>query len=414
MNPAIGEVSVDIEEMKVFSTVVVFVHPSQKLSSIKEAVNILLVVSRDPKSVPATVLCHLPQQSVGEFYPCSTNNAVLVFPFSMGPDGPILHLNTPIHGCKEFTIWQLHRWVRPYGPVMALPLLYSPDPRLSNVFSLDKLPMLWTNTEYQADASDDDVNEVGHPTMTFVHTSCLEVDANSSQISLTDDEFIQYVTVEDDAKDSTKAKSDEAAETGEPKVTPKKAEKGKVKGDAKDDGNSFSDDQDDVMFSDGEGQQPSYSAGFQGWSDDEAEGDEPMAVANIVSRLEEDQHDSGIGMGSNNRKPEIMGIIPEGQVMVDMAAHSKVTGSGATMDCPRQLSDDIIKLSRQLNCKMVLAALALFDKVKVGFSGTGGVARQFVSDMSKLATDFFMDARMYEAKLDSADTEAFHSAVLGL
>ena len=34
--------------------------------------------------------------------------------------------------------------------------------------------------------------------------------------------------------------------------------------------------------------------------------------------------------------------------------------------------------------------------------------------MSKLATDFFMDTRVYEAQLDSADSEAFHSAVLGL
>ena len=60
--------------------------------------------------------------------------------------------------------------------------------------------------------------------------------------------------------------------------------------------------------------------------------------------------------------------------MVDMAAHSKVTGSGATMDRLRCLSDDIIKLSRQLNHKMELATLVLFDKVKAGFSGTGGVA----------------------------------------
>ena len=168
------------------------------------------------------------------------------------------------------------------------------------------------------------------------------------------------------------------------------------------------------MCSYGKGQQLSHSAGFQGWSDDEAEGDEMVAVANIVARLEQDQHDSGIGMGSDGAGPKIIGIIPEGQVMVDMAAHNKVTGSGATMDCLRHLSDDIIELSRQINCKMELAALALFDKVIAGFSGTGGVARQFVGDMSKLATDFFMDARVYEAHLDSADTEAFHSTVAGL
>ena len=168
------------------------------------------------------------------------------------------------------------------------------------------------------------------------------------------------------------------------------------------------------MFSDGEGQQLSHSTGYQGWSDDEAEGDEVAAVANIVRHLEQDQQDSGIGMGGDGSKPSIEGIIPEGQVMVDMVAYNKVTGSGATMDRLRHLGDDIIELSRQLNHKMELAALALFDKVKAGFSGTGGVARQFVGNMSKLATDFFIDARMYEAKLDSADTEAFHSAVLGL
>ena len=63
---------------------------------------------------------------------------------------------------------------------------------------------------------------------------------------------------------------------------------------------------------------------------------------------------------------------------------------------------------------MELATLALFNKVKAGFSGTGGIAWQFVGDMSKLATDFFMDARVYEAQLDSADSEAFHSTLLGL
>ena len=52
--------------------------------------------------------------------------------------------------------------------------------------------------------------------------------------------------------------------------------------------------------------------------------------------------------------------------------------------------------------------------MKAGFSSTGGVAQQFVGDMSKLATNFFMDTRVYKAQLDSADTEAFHAAVLGL
>ena len=41
VNPATGEVSPNIYEKKVFSTIVVFVHPSQKLSPIEEAVDVL-------------------------------------------------------------------------------------------------------------------------------------------------------------------------------------------------------------------------------------------------------------------------------------------------------------------------------------------------------------------------------------
>ena len=170
---------------------VVFVHPSQKLSPIEEAVNVLIVVSRNPQGVPVAALCQLPQQSIGEFYPCPTNNAFLVLPFNMGPDGPILHLDMPIRCCDEFAVWRLHQCICPYGPIATLPPLYSPNPRLPNVFQLDGLPLLWTNMEYLADASDNDINEVGCPALTFVHTSHLEVNANSSQISLTDDDYIQ-------------------------------------------------------------------------------------------------------------------------------------------------------------------------------------------------------------------------------
>ena len=191
------------------------------------------------------------------------NNAFLVLPFNTGPDGPILHLDMPIRRCDEFAVRQLHWWICPYGSVATLPPLYSPDPGLPNMFQLDGPPMLWTNTEYLADASDNNVNEVGCPALTFVHMSCLQIDANSSQISLTDNDYIQYVTVDDDTKDSTEVKHDDAAKTGKPTGTPKKAKTSKPKGDTKDGGDYPSDDRDDGMFSDGEGQQPSNSTGFK-------------------------------------------------------------------------------------------------------------------------------------------------------
>ena len=121
VNLSTGETSPDVSDKKVFSAVVLFVHPSQQLSSIEEAVDMLLEVSCDPESVPASALCCLPDWSIGEFYPCSTHSATLVLPLSMGQDDPILHLNMPMHHCDEFAVQHLHQWVHPYGPVTALP-----------------------------------------------------------------------------------------------------------------------------------------------------------------------------------------------------------------------------------------------------------------------------------------------------
>ena len=418
VDPSTGEASPDISSKKVFSAMVVFVHPSQQLMSIEEGIDMLLVLSCDPANVPVTALCCLPEQSI--VLSLFNTRCDLSAAFQYGCRWSYFTPEHSDHCCNEFTVWHLHRWVHPYGPVMALPPLYSPDPGLPNVYLLDELPMLWTNLEYMAAVSDDDVSEVGHPAMTLVSTRHLEVDANTSQISLTNDEFIQYMTIDIDAKNSSGTKSNEAAGTGNTKVTPmKKTKKAKkTKEEAVDDDDSSSDSSQDAgVFSNGGGKQQSRSGGFQGWSNDKADGNEDVAVANIIAHLKwdgQDCQDSGVGMGSDDTKSKFVGIVPEDQAMVDMTTHNKATGSGATMDRLRCLGDDIIELSWQLNHKMELATLSLFDKVKAGFSGTGGVARQFIGDMFKLATDFFMDTRMYEAQLDSTDTEAFQTAVAGL
>ena len=80
-------------------------------------------------------------------------------------------------------------------------------------------------------------------------------------------------------------------------------------------------------------------------SDDEADSNEEAAVANIISHLKQEHHDSGIGMESGDTKSKFVGIVLEDQVMVDMMAHNKATGSGSMMDRLRHLGDDIIELS---------------------------------------------------------------------
>ena len=102
------------------------------------------------------------------------------------------------------------------------------------------------------------------------------------------------------------------------------------------------------------------------------------------------------------------------QVIVNMTAYNKVTGSGATMARLEKLGNDIIDMMHKLKRKMEKTALTLFDKVKEGFFCTGSITKDFVTDMSKQATNFFMDAWEFKAQLDTTDTQALCTALEGL
>ena len=110
--------------------------------------------------------------------------------------------------------------------------------------------------EYTVSASDDDANVVGHPAMTLVTTSHLEANANASQISLTDKEFICYITVDVDANSANVNKADK---TGDTNVTPLKKAKKTPKKEGAIDGNdsllTSSQDPDAGLFFDDEAQQ---------------------------------------------------------------------------------------------------------------------------------------------------------------
>ena len=121
--------------------------------------------------------------------------------------------------------------------------------------------------------------------MTLVTTSRLQADANAPQISLTDEEYICFMTIESSANTNV------ANITNDAKKTPvKEAKKGSEKTPKKDsaaggmDSSSTSSmDSDTGMFSDDDDEQPAKSGGFQGWSDDDVEADECDAMANIIT-----------------------------------------------------------------------------------------------------------------------------------
>ena len=66
--PSYLRVENDLKGEKVYSAVVVFVHPKQELLTIKEGADCLLQLAGQPDA-DVTVLCELPGHKYGRFYP---------------------------------------------------------------------------------------------------------------------------------------------------------------------------------------------------------------------------------------------------------------------------------------------------------------------------------------------------------
>ena len=74
----------DLEGEKVYSAIVVFVHPRQELLTIKEGADCLVATveqSGSSSSSDVTVLCELPSHKHGRFFPSPINHAYLVLPY---------------------------------------------------------------------------------------------------------------------------------------------------------------------------------------------------------------------------------------------------------------------------------------------------------------------------------------------
>ena len=374
----------------VFSAVMVFVHPWQHLISIT-------VLSSRMSPALCSILCHLPEKGVGKFYPCMPHGAHLILSVADSKEGPILDLNMPIRASGDFVVHSLHRWIHPVGHVAVLPLAFNPDVGLSNIYLIEASGCLWTNKEFTAPTSPSGTSTSEHPAMTMITTNSLEANTSVSLVSLTDDNFVQYWL--EDPIPSNGNNEETPHKATSKKETPKKTPKKKSSFD-EDELNSSSSLE--SLDSGTEGNNSAMKAEFghfEGSSSAE-ESNKNQGGEELDEDLDTEMlgcHNSGMGLGSNGSETKFTGIVSSGQVMVNMMAYNKVTGSGTTMAWLEKLGDDIIELTQVLNWKMAKIALTLFDKIKAGFSGTSGMTKEFITDMLKLATDFFMDTWEFEA-----------------
>ena len=228
----------DLEGKKVYSAIVMFVHPKQALLTIKEGADSLLQFTGQP-DVDITILCELPGHKYGRFYPSAINHAYLVLPYCGKKGKPKqLHLDLAICYNHYLLVHRLHQWKGKHGDLALLPPVFSTDPTLPILLPVRYIGRLWHNDIYNMLAPAGGTGMVAvHPSISRLTCSRQEVIAGKTLADWTEDECVVYPspptvpTLKDDKADGPDKdpivdddkKSEHGGGSGED-ATPKKKE----------------------------------------------------------------------------------------------------------------------------------------------------------------------------------------------
>ena len=146
--PSCLGVGTDLEGKKVYSTVVGFIHPKQELLTIKEGVDCLIAIAKEPDS-DVTILCELLSHKHGRFYPSTINHAYLVLPYC-AQKGKLKKLRLDLAMCynRHLLVHHLHWWEGKHGDLALLPPVFSADPTLPILLPVGYIGKLWLNDIY--------------------------------------------------------------------------------------------------------------------------------------------------------------------------------------------------------------------------------------------------------------------------
>ena len=134
---------------KVFTAVVICIHPCQAVMSIKDAANNLLSHSIATPTRSMSTLCRLPRHSVGTFYPSPLNHSFLVLPYlgiRGGAKEVCLDLLVVLN--KHMVVRRLHRRRTSGGDEVVLLPIYLKDPGVPGTLEVGYLGPLWENLQY--------------------------------------------------------------------------------------------------------------------------------------------------------------------------------------------------------------------------------------------------------------------------
>ena len=136
--------------VKVYTAVVVCIHPCQAVMSIRNAVRDLLGHAIATPTRSMSTLCRLPKCLANTFYPSPLNHSFLVLPYLGARRVKKVRLDISIVLNKHMVVRRLHRRQTRGGDKAVLPPIYSKDPSLPGTLEVGYMGPMWTNTQYTA------------------------------------------------------------------------------------------------------------------------------------------------------------------------------------------------------------------------------------------------------------------------
>ena len=387
--PSCLGVGTDLEGEKVYSAVVVFVHPKQELMTIKEGVDCLVAIAKEPDS-DVTVLCELPKHKHGRFYPSAINHTYLVLPYCAEKGKPKrLRLDLAMCYNRHLLVHRLHRWEGKHGDLVLLPPVFSVDPTLPILLPVEYIGELWLN---------DIFNTMVAAGSTGLGKACPAI----SRLSCCHQEVIAGKTLADWMESECVVYPSPPATP-----TPKDGETDESDNDSNDE--PADDKKGEQCGGSGEDATPNKKEDqkSEGESGDQSKAPkDPTAVS----------RDSGLGASSSGHGVRM------GATVGTIASNPSINPSTGlplptqlpTMDHLEQLADDLCAYSGELFQGLEETSMAMLDRVLSGFKRSGGRAWEYIYETAAIAINFFSRAGDMEAELESSEALKFREAVNGM
>ena len=410
----------DLEGKKVYSALVVFVHPRQELLTIKEGASCLITTveqSGTSSSSDVTVLCKLPWRKHGRYYPSTVNHTYLVMPYLGKRETPKkLRLDVAMCYNRHLMVRRLHRWEGRLGDLALLPPVFSRDPTVPILLPVGYIGELWLNEFFNMPvAAGSSGLGKARPAITRLTCCHQEVIANKTLVDWTDEEHVVYpaatpVPMDDAANEPT----DNAVNN--PNNDANNNANDNANNDANDNANDNAnnnpaDDDDKSEHDDDESDENTTPKKEEDESEDESD-DESKSPKNqsAVSR------DSGLGTSSSSLGVSVgasvstLVIHPHVKHDESLPLPTRLPSMGAL----EELANDLYAYSGELFRGLEETSMAMLDRILSGFKRSGGCARDYIHETAAIALNFFSRAGEMEAELESSEVLKFWNAVNGM